>query len=123
MDAYIQYLTRKAALNIAASNPAIVVHIPEEPDFDEVIRCKASAMLVDCTKKTDAESLVFDYELLYNCQAEILMACAEAFCAMQGRQWDHEGRKDRLSALGDDVLRIVSDQVETVAKWKLEHGE
>lgn len=123
MNPLTTHYIRKTALEIKAHNPAANVFVPEAPDFGEVVAEKARQMLVECSDLATAERMVNDHEMILEQQGQIVARVAEALHAIATRSWDAEARKNEMSALGADVLRIVFDRMEAVAIRELEREE
>lgn len=123
MNPLTTHYIRKAALEVAAHNPAANVFIPEAPDFGEVVAEKARQMLIECADLATAERLVNDHEMILEQQGQIVARVAEALHAIATRSWDQEARKNEMAALGADILRIVFDRMEAVAIQELEREE
>ena len=123
MNALETFHKRREAQAVGAFNPAAHVRIPEEPDFNEVVAERARQLLIECTDTAKAETLINDWELLLQQQGEILSRTAETFYAIGTRSWCTEERKDELAALGADLLRIVFERIEEVARCELNKEE
>lgn len=123
MNPLTTHYIRKAALEVAAHNPAAIVFVPEAPDFGEVVAEKARQMLIECTDLVTAERLVNDHEMILEQQGQIVARVAETLHAIATRSWDQEARKNEMAALGADILRIVFDRMEAVAIRELEREE
>lgn len=123
MNPLTTHYIRKAALEVAAHNPAVDVYIPEATDFGEVVAEKARQMLIECADLATAERLVNDHEMILEQQGQIVARVAEALHAIATRSWDQEARKNEMAALGADILRIVFDRMEAVAILELEREE
>ncbi len=123
MNPLTTHYIRKAALEVAAHNPAVDVYIPEAPDFGEVVAEKARQMLIECADLATAERLVSDHEMILEQQGQIVARVAETLHAIATRSWDQEARKNEMAALGADILRVVFDRMEAVAIRELEREE
>ena len=123
MNPLTTHYIRKAALEVAAHNPAVDVYIPEAPDFGEVVAEKARQMLIECSDLATAERLVSDHEMILEQQGQIVARVAETLHAIATRSWDQEARKNEMAALGADILRVVFDRMEAVAIRELEREE
>lgn len=123
MNPLTTHYIRKAAIEVAAHNPAVDVYIPEAPDFGEVVAEKARQMLIECADLATAERLVNDHEMILEQQGQIVARVAESLHAIATRSWDAEARKNEMAALGADILRIVFDRMEAVAIQELEREE
>ena len=122
MNALTQHNIRKAALELRAHGNRLDVFVPEEPDYQEVVAEMARQMMIQCTKRKQAQRMADD-ELILEQQGQIIARVAETFNAIATRSWDAESRKDEMAALGADILRIVFTRIEAVAARELEREE
>ncbi len=122
MNALTQHYIRKAALELRAHGNRLDVFVPEEPDYQEVVAEMARQMMIQCTKRKQAQRMADD-ELILEQQGQIIARVAETFNAIATRSWDAESRKDEMAALGADILRIVFTRIEAVAARELEREE
>ncbi len=122
MNALTQHYIRKAALELRAHGNRLDVFVPEGPDYQEVVAEMARQMMIQCTKRKQAQRMADD-ELILEQQGQIIARVAETFNAIATRSWDAESRKDEMAALGADILRIVFARIEAVAARELEREE
>lgn len=92
----------------------------DKPDFDEQVRDRVAELLIDAIAEHVASDLCVNWELLATADVEIIKRAAECAAELARRPFDREGP---LAALGADILRIITDRLETVARHQLEREE
>ena len=120
MSALTSHIIRKAALDVQAHNPLANVHVPEEPEWSDVIDAKTDALMTDCADKGTAEFYAIGHEFCYADPGAILHRIAEAYAASRSRNWDQEGRKNEMAAMGEDITRMAVQWMHGVAKYEME---
>ena len=87
-------------------------YLAKQDSWEEKVNNIQSTIWMDLTDQSKVEGLVNGYELLLGKLPEIVRHIAEAhFTACV---WQPE-RKDRLAALGVDILRMLEDEIEQLA--------
>lgn len=91
-------------------------HLDGQDDSEERLRDRVAELLIDLSDKSKAEKLCYDWELLATADTEIAHLAGECAAELARRPFD---RSAPLAAFGADVLRIISDRLETVARHQL----